>query len=252
MYKALWDDDKNEFLGYEAVDVEGFNYDQFSWGANFIDLDNDGKDDIITVGSFVSEFGGTPNPGYVYQNKCNSGRNKYIFKETQTLGLEWSSSVVANGDFDNDGYRDIVVNTVCDAFPLDSDCEQEVPLKIYRNNGGDLGRDDRYYLDVALKGNGIGTNYYGVGSIIEVNIPKFRFTKTGKIRVGADGGNTNSIYAHFGIVNKNKMRLFKYIDGKKDVKAEICVKWMGKDETNECFNGIDLNQRIILTQGQGN
>ena len=73
LYKAIWDNDKNEFLGYDVVDVEGFNNDQFSWGANFIDLDNDGKDDIIAVGSFIAFVPGTTiNPGYVYRNKVNT------------------------------------------------------------------------------------------------------------------------------------------------------------------------------------
>merc|ERR1712115_305138 len=123
---------------------------------------------------------------------------------------------------------------------------EEVPLKIYRNSG--INDEKRNYLDVGLRGNGIGTNFYGVGSIIRVIVDEFKYEKTGKIRVGSDGGNTNSIFAHFGIIDKNKKK--KYYQSNQDcnVKAKICVNWMGKEETNECWDDIDLNQRIILDQ----
>ena len=41
--------------------------------------------------------------------------------------------MVANADFNHDGYRDIVVNTICSVVL--QDCDENTPLKIYKNNG---------------------------------------------------------------------------------------------------------------------
>src|SRR3954469_10347612 len=80
-----------------------------SGGVGFIDCDNDGKLDIITVnGSSVDHYkqGGDPMITLYYQNGDLKFRD--LTKEAGLTRLGWGMGV-AVADFDNDGWQDIYV-----------------------------------------------------------------------------------------------------------------------------------------------
>lgn len=98
-----------------GVSLHGFN-----WGSAFIDVDNDGDDDLVTVGSLFASGFSFLNPGVVFRN--NGSGN---FKQAQDLGLEGlQTSGLAVADFDEDGSQDVMIiglvpplEEVVEAFP---------------------------------------------------------------------------------------------------------------------------------------
>jgi hypothetical protein len=85
----------------DVAQTYGVNIQEFSWGADFVDRDNDGFQDLIVC---------TANPAtenYFYTNNVGIG-----FTQTQSAfdGIHLAQSfAVAKGDMNNDGYYDLVI-----------------------------------------------------------------------------------------------------------------------------------------------
>jgi hypothetical protein len=119
----------------------------YSLGAVFGDLDNDGRLDLYVVNN------GGPNVLY-----HNNGDGTFTDATSDTgVGDEGLGSNAALGDMDNDGYLDIyVANT---AFP---DLDMGDPDVLYRNNGG-----TNHWLQMQLRGTT--SNHIGIGARVKVS-----------------------------------------------------------------------------------
>jgi hypothetical protein len=140
---------KNDGKGIfeDVTDEAGVDGEDYSLGAAFGDLDNDGYLDLYVVNN-----GG---PNILYHNN-GDGTFTDITSEAG-VGDEGLGSNAALGDIDNDGYLDIyVANT---AFPDD---EMGDPDVLYRNNGG-----ANHWLQVQLRGTT--SNRTGIGARVKVS-----------------------------------------------------------------------------------
>ena len=160
----------------------GIEASDWSWGALFFDMDNDGYKDLFIANGIYQDLTNQDYLQYVASeeviksiisnNQVDYARlidiipsNKvpnHAYKNTGKLGFEnyelsgldlpSFSNGSAYGDLDNDGDLDLVVNNV------------NMPLFVFKNNAEKSGNN---YLKVALKGTK--TNPYAIGAKIKVN-----------------------------------------------------------------------------------
>lgn len=134
----------------EVASTLGMTVGKICWGANFIDFDNDGDLDL-----FVGVSDGPTGPGDPDRiNKFYKNRGNGTFKDITVevgLGLDNDYSYGnAVGDFNNDGWDDLVVINA-----------NGTPTRLYQNSGG-----ANHWIQVLLKGTS--SNLDGFGSVIEV------------------------------------------------------------------------------------
>ena len=131
----------------DVTEEAGVGGEDYSLGAVFGDLDNDGHLDLYVVNN-----GG---PNILYHNN-GDGTFTDVTSEAG-VGDEGLGANAALGDINNDGYLDIyLANT---GF---SDDDMGDPDVLYRNNGG-----TNHWLQVQLRGTT--SNYTGIGARIKVS-----------------------------------------------------------------------------------
>ncbi|WP_454800896.1 VCBS repeat-containing protein [Mucilaginibacter phyllosphaerae] len=160
----------------------GVSATDWSWGALFFDMDNDGWKDIfvsngiykdLTDQDYVEFLGNRENMDKIAEKKkfdykdfndkmVSTPQSSYAYRNNHDLtftnkahdyGLDQLSfsNGAAYGDLDNDGDNDLIVNNV------------NKPLSVYKNNAQNLHHN---YLQVKLQG--MGMNKFGVGTLIKV------------------------------------------------------------------------------------
>ncbi|MBL7943105.1 MAG: VCBS repeat-containing protein [Flavobacteriales bacterium] len=141
----LYQQDSNHFFTNIASSA-GVTVNAISFGALFIDYDNDSWLDIF-VSTVAPSFGWGP-----FQNKffINQGNSTFI-DGTSTVGITGDTSptfCVAMGDLNSDGYLDYAYN-----------CNEPYQSKIWQNDGG-----EHHFLSVDLQG--VVSNVEGIGSML--------------------------------------------------------------------------------------
>jgi hypothetical protein len=154
----------NNTLGnYFYVDQGGLSYTneasslgiavhQYCWGALWVDMNNDTWDDLYVAGEPVLY----PALDGVFLNS-GDGTFEPVLDFADEFALTNSFSV-AKGDFNRDGYYDIVMNPI------------GAPLQVYYNNGG-----SNHWLNITLEGTQ--SNRDGVGALIEYWIDGHRMIR---------------------------------------------------------------------------
>ena len=229
----------------------------WSWGALFFDMDNDGWRDIFVSNGiykdltnqdyieflanrenmqkiaegkkfdyrdFTDKMATTPIPNYAFINN----KNLTFSNKTSELGLDQPSfsNGAAYGDLDNDGDNDLIVNNV------------NMPLFVYKNNAEKL---KNHYLQIRLTGDSL--NKDGIGSTVKV------FSKENSILYYHQParGFQSCISPNLITIGLGKEKLIDSVqviwpDGKyeivKNVKADTVYKYNYRNENKKhVFNG---------------
>jgi len=193
---------------------------EFGFGASFADVDNDGDEDLFYAGSLAASpfrlIGpGVGSPGRLFVND-GTGR----FAMTAAYGQESKfTSGVAAGDYDNNGFPDIVV--VSTTIPG----QPGTPL-LLRNMG-----NENNWLTVKLVG--VQSNKGGVGARIEVKAMGKDMVK--EVRAGSSFISTDTPWPTFGLGRAKR--------------AFVKVTW--PSGRTEHFRSFKANQMITLIEGMG-
>ncbi|CDF37415.1 unnamed protein product [Chondrus crispus] len=94
---------------FEDASIEETGATVFGWGNAVCDYDNDGDQDIFMVGGLdFPAFGGSDNPNVIYKNEGCTGKFSYDTTSWGGSGRYRNYRGLAIGDFNMDGYPDIV------------------------------------------------------------------------------------------------------------------------------------------------
>ena len=197
---------------------------EFGWGCVMTDFDNDGFADIFMAGSLpAGGFGiigpGLGNPGTLLFNDRNGAFDNHTASMPVNLASRFTSGV-AHGDFDNDGFVDIVV--VVETWAGDPG----TPV-LLRN----LGNKNNH---VTVRLQGTVSNRDAVGARVTVAAGQLRQIK--EIYAGSSLASQDSQWLIFGIAANL-------------VTDEVRVRWPAG--TQELFANIAGGQTVTLIEGQG-
>ena len=191
--------------------TNGTDFNSIAWGAVFLDADNDMDLDLYVSGMLN---GSISLPSAFYEN---DGFNYYsIPTDAGFLNDTEESYSNAIGDFNNDGYPDIIVNNeAANMFLWKNNCSVNI------NNN---------WLKVKLEGTS--SNKDGIGSYIEISIngnKQFRYTVAGE---GYLSQNSNSEF--FGLADNNTIDYIK-------------VTWLSG--VVDVINNVSANQTLTIIEG---
>jgi enediyne biosynthesis protein E4 len=203
----------------------GTNTQYLGWGCMFLDVDNDGRPDILLVNGHVYPEVDSGNMGSAYREPrvlyWNQGNGKFkdISGESGPgITQPESSRGLAIGDLWNDGRMEAVVNDVSD-FPL---------LLV------NLARNDNHWLGIHLIG--VASNRDGIGARVVVVGPEASRVWVDEVRSGSSYSSNNDMRLHFGL-------------GQATHVASIEVRW--PSGRSEVFPGVAADQIISLKEGSG-
>ncbi len=197
---------------------------EFGWGASFTDCDNDGDEDLFYAGSLpmADVIGpGLGSPGRLF---LNNGEGEFTRAAAFGQAKKFTSGV-AVGDFDNNGFPDVVVVSTT-ITPPD---EPQVPGKplLLKNKG-----NRNNWLTVRLVGTT--SNRGGVGARVRVRVGNLRQVK--EVYAGSSFLSTNSPWLTFGFENRKR-------------RANIVVIW--PSGLTERFVDVATNQAVTLVEATG-
>jgi hypothetical protein len=193
------------------------------WGTMFIDVDNDGRSDILAVNGHVypevdsHHLGSTyREPRLLYWNAGN-GKFKDLSEQCGPGCTEpQSSRGLGIGDLWNDGRISAVVNNI-DGQPM-------LLLNQARNNN--------HWLGVVTRGTT--SNRDGIGAKVTVFAGGHRFVQ--EVRSGSSYISNNDMRLHFGLGNSTEV-------------DRIEVRW--PNGNIESFPGGSADRFVTLTEGKG-
>ncbi|MEM7657898.1 MAG: FG-GAP-like repeat-containing protein [Bacteroidota bacterium] len=151
----------------EVASQAGVEFFGNSWGAVFTDVDNDGDQDLYVSGSDIG-YDPVSRSAAMYENL---GDGTFAIVETGLEGDTVLSHANATGDFNHDGYPDLVESNT---FPY--------PSFLFQNNGG-----SNHWINIGLQG--VWSNRDGIGTRIDLYAggnTYHRFTQCG---IGFQGQN---------------------------------------------------------------
>lgn len=202
----------NTFM--EAAEVHGLKLlNTFTWGANWMDIDNDGDLDL-----YVAEAQPlNPNlDDHLFVNQGADSGFQFIENNALLEGfLPVDSHGISSGDPNNDGYVDFCVTT-----------NQGDPFRYFVNQGG-----ENTFLKVNLSG--VLSNSMGVGSWIscyEQGQVQTQYTFCGENYLGQ-----NSYTKIFGLGNTDKV-------------DSLIVEW--PSGVVDRLYDVDVNQTLTISEGQ--
>ncbi len=198
---------RNQFLG---------------WGALFLDVDHDGRKDILLVNGHVfPEVDRVPGgPKYRQQRLLfwNVGGGKFKdLSDSAGAGISsaWSSRGAASGDLDNDGSLEVVINNFGDRPSL---------LKNFGTR--------KHWLVAQLRGVKCNRDALGARAYVFAGARRL----SGEVQGGSSFLSQSDSRLHFGL-------------GDDSGYSRIEVKWPGGEL--ETFPGGPANRIVVLEQGKG-
>lgn len=190
----------------DVTDAAGVGFNAISWAAVFFDYDNDGCPD-----AYLAVMNTTPGlENRLYRNNCDG-----TFTDVSAgsgVDNNGESFGVAYGDYDADGWLDLVVGNIAERHYL------------YRNIMASTEAGTNGWLHVELEGGGP-INRDAIGSRVYLELSDGR-TLMQELKSGSSLGSGNEIALHFGL-------------GSATI-TEATVRW--SDGLEETFPGPEPNQ----------
>ncbi len=197
-----------------------------SWGAQFIDVSNDGMLDLYVVNGYLDgqlntggkcPAGSCPNPLDLYEKdqlfeQNDNGTYSEITDQAGIAGVQAKRSVV-RADFNQDGFIDLLLGSVSGKSQL------------YLN-----GCNNNAWLHVTLKGKG--GNQTGLGARITMQVGPVQHLH--EMESGSTGlWGSSEQAALFGLGNAKKV-------------DTLTVRW--PSGINQTFKGLPVRRRIVITE----
>ena len=194
------------------------------WGTDFVDLDNDGLQDIFVAnGHIYPQIDGLEFSGNYLQRKeiyRNIGDGRF---EEIALDLEGdlltgkSARGAAFGDHDNDGDIDVIVINIDDR------------PSFYRNEGGNR----NHWITFRLEGTE--SNRDGIGARVEIEVGGK--TQVAEVRSGASYLSHNDMRIHFGLGDVTRV-------------DRVRIRWPNGN-VEELEEGIEADRFLWVREGEG-
>ena len=202
----------------------GRRSDLVSWGAGFLDVDNDGWKDLFYVNGHVYPEVDTYHitPGYrqprlLYRNLGNGRFENISAGSGPAFDEDYSSRGCAFGDFNNDGRIDILISNMNDKPSL------------WRNET----RNSNSSISVKLWGTR--SNRDAIGARVRVVTGKHE--QIDEVHSGDSVMSMSDLRLHFGLGNAQKVDLIE-------------VRWPSTGN-RERFNDVGVNEIISIREGSG-
>lgn len=225
---------KDGLLSFDDVTFAsgiGLNTRWLGWGCGFLDFDNDSWLDIFLVNGHVypeveklTTEAGYPQRKVLYQNLRNGN-----FKDiTETFGGALLEPTAARGcafgDYDNDGYVDVVINPVNDVPQL-LRCDAPAPDK-----GGNNW--------LAVRAQGVKSNRSGIGATVRIAFDEAGRERVqfNEVRSGGSYYSQNDLRVHFGLGKASNVKTLE-------------IRW--PSGIVDTLKGIAANRVVTVKEGSG-
>ena len=210
-----------------VTDIEGVIVNKICWGACFIDHENDtwldlyvatGINAYMEYPTVFDIFGSQPNSFYSF-----SGSSPMLDVSSETPESEQYSFAIASGDFNNDGFPDIVSHQI----GLYASVISATP-------------NDNHFLKIRPQGTTV--NRDAIGSEVLVYHSSGQNTGVNEVKVdvvfcGDKYLSQNSRFLHFGLGSSTEI-------------DSVVVQWPGGNL--ESFHQISIDESIVLVEGSSN
>ena len=222
---VLLSNNMNEGGGFiDVTDIEAVQVNQICWGACFIDHENDSWLDLYVASGMntftdypavFDQYGVQPNAFY-----SSSGDSPMLDISTETPQAEQYTFAIAKGDFNNDGFPDLVSHQIGEYASVISSTPNE-----------------NHFLKVMPQGTSVNRDAIGA----EVMVYHSEGLNTGVNTVNVDvvfcGDkylSQNSRHLHFGLGTSSQI-------------DSVVVQWPGAGV--ESFHGLSIDTSIVLIEG---
>ncbi len=239
---ALWRNNGNGTFTDQAP-AAGVSNHEFAWGCSFTDFDNDGNDDLFFTGSIVGTCPpraattagaqrclalniigpGVGNPGTMLFSNGDGGFTELTAQMPVNLSNFYTSGV-AQADFDNNGFPDIIV--AAEAIPAQAGRVGQPGRPFLLRNAG----NGNNWLKVRLVGTR--SNRDGVGA--KVRVASNGVVQLREVYAGASHLSMGSQWLSFGL-------------GQSDRVDSVTVQWPAG--TIDILKNAVVNQIVTIEEG---